>query len=80
VPIWPNANLLSDSSFTVSLYGLSGSGVTLTRSTGVGMIFGGGRHRAELIDDPIGEPGPSPLGSRLKTHRDESNVTYRAGS
>lgn len=40
VPIWPNANLLNGVSFTVSLSGLTGSGVTLIRSTGAGTILG----------------------------------------
>jgi len=40
VPIWPNASLLTGASFTVSLSGLTGSGVTLIRSTGTGTILG----------------------------------------
>jgi len=40
VPIWPNADLLSPVSFTVSLSGLTGSGVTVIRSTASGTILG----------------------------------------
>jgi large repetitive protein len=40
VPIWPSANLANDVGFTVSLSGLTGSGVTLIRSTGAGTILG----------------------------------------
>jgi hypothetical protein len=40
VPIWPNASILTDSDFTVTLSGLTGSGVTVIRSTGVGTILG----------------------------------------
>ncbi len=39
VPIWPSAGSSTDQTFTVTLSGLSGNGVTLLRDTGTGTIL-----------------------------------------
>ena len=41
IPIWPNSTSEGDETFTITLSGLNGAGVTIIRTTATATIYGG---------------------------------------